>query len=341
MSGRTKFSLLFATAMLVTACGGGGGTTSPDINATPGSGASPDSGTGTNPDTGTAPAENTDGGIIPATDEQLDGYLQISANQLVFIPADRKTMYGFSYNGSPIEYFEQTGLEIASGGTESDMTAEIPPSAIAPAAPIANFGFRILNEVQSHAGGAQPGAQTAVGRVAVDFVERADSAGILAGESPERMTFIIDRVELSTDANGGLMSARAQETAQVYVSGVNAAGTAVQATLPAPAKSVHLMPLYNVADNYGDTSAQVLMVDPEQALSQAGQRLAALHNLRGEFDMHLTLSSVQMVRPSKPVTDEPALERRDLVGQPVRMNNHVTVNGAGVSGKVWIRRYSN
>jgi hypothetical protein len=346
MSYKKKFLLLLATAALMTACGGGGGDTTglgggdSDGGITnPDTGNNPD--TGSNPDTVNNPPDNSDDGTIPSNDQQLNGYLQISANQLVFIPADRKQMYGYSYNGSPIEYFEETGLEIASGGTESDMGAEIPPSAIAPAAPIANFGFRVLNEVQSDAGGIQAGVQTAVGRVALDFVERADSAGILAGERPERMTFIIDQVELSTDAGGRLVSSRALENAKVYVTGVNAAGTAVRDTIAAPADSVRLMPLYHVADNYGDTTAQVLMVDPEQAFSQAGERLSALHTLRGEFDMHLTMSPVKMVRPSKPVTDEPALERRDLVGRPIEMTNHVTVNGSGVSGRVWIRRNVN
>lgn len=337
MSYKKKFMFFLAVAALVTACGGGGGG-SGDNNSIGSPGGGSDT---TNPDTGGNPPDNSEAGNIPSTDQQLNGYLQISANQLVFIPADRKQMYGFSYNGSPIEYFEETGLEIAAGGTDADMSAEIPPSAIAPAAPIASFGFRVLNDVQSEAGGTQAGAQTAVGRVAFDFVERADSAGILAGERAERMTFIIDQVELATDAGGYLVSARALADARVYVSGVNAAGTVVQDSLPAPTNSVRLMPLYHVADHYGDTSAQVLMVDPEQAFSQAGQRLAALHHLRGEFDMHLTLSSVKMVRPSKPVTDEPALDRRELIGQPIGMSRHNAVNGAGVSGKVWIRRNPN
>lgn len=339
---KKKLALLLATALFITACGGsgndatnvGGINTPPPVN-------DPDPPTGTD-DPSTPPPDDPDDpddpDPIPATDQRLNGSLHMSANQLVFIPADRRQMYGYSYNGSPIEYFEQIGLDIATGGTQEDMDAEIPPSAIAPAAPIASFGFRVLNEVQRETGGIQTGAQTVIGRVGLDFIERPDSAGILAGESAERVTFIIDNIELSTDEGGRLVSARALPNSQVYVAGVNAAGVPVQETLAAPENSVRLMPLYYVADHWGDTTAQVLMVDPEQAFSQAGERLAALHNLRGEFDMHLTLSSVALVRPSKPVTDEPALDRRDLIGQPIQMTNHATLNGGGVSGKVWIRR---
>lgn len=331
---KKKLALLLATAVFAAACGGGGGGgVAGDTTNTAGGNTN-----GANPN---PPPTNTPGDTqtIPATDERLNGFLHMSANQLVFIPADRRQMWGYSYNGSPIEYFEETGLEIASGGAQEDMNAEIPPSAIAPGAPIANFGFRVLNEVIDSTGNVQAGAQTVIGRVGLDFIERPQAGGVQAGETAERVTIIIDNVELATNAGGRLISARALPSARVYVRGVNAAGAAVNETFAAPENSVRLMPLYHVADNYGDTSAQVLMVDPEQAFSQAGDRVQSLHSLRGEFDMHLTFSSVNLVRPAKPVTDEPALDRRDLIGQPIQMTNHTTLNGGGVSGKVWIRRY--
>lgn len=340
MLDKKRISILLATAMFVAACGGGGGG-----DKTPAAGGDDTS----NPSTENPP-DNPDDEDIPSTDQRLNGYLEIGANQLIFIPGDRNRdrLYGFDYNGGPIEYFEGknytggetgTNFDIAAGGTAQDMTnpaVQIKPSVPAPAAPIASFGFRVANELYSSAGVVRPGVQTAVGRVAFEFVERATSAG----GNPERMTFIIDKVELGTNANGGLITARAQEGAQVYVSGTNAAGVTVNETIPAAANSVRLMPLYYVADHNGDESAQVLQIDLEQAFSQAGERLLALHNLRGEFDMHVTLSPLEkFVRPYKPVTIDPEWTLRDLVGKTIQMTGHAPVTGAGVSGRVLVREH--
>jgi hypothetical protein len=340
MFDKRKISILLAAAMLVAGCGGGGGG-----NNTPNTGGD---GT-TNPNTGgDNPPDNSggDNNPVPSTDQRLNGYLEIGANQVVFIPGDRKLMYGFAYNAGPIEYFEgkdfsggeaDTNLNIAPGGTEQDLAdpaVEIKPSVLAPAAPIASFGFRVKNEMYSNAGVLQTGVQNAVGRVAFEFVERSSTAGARA----ERMTFIIDKVELGTNANGTLVTARAQPGAQLYVSGTNANGDTVNETIPVAENSVRLMPLTQVADHNGDTSAQVLQIDLEQAFSQAGQKLVALHNLRGEFDMHVTLSSLEkMVRPYKPVTIDPEWTLRDLVGKTIEMNGHAPVSGAGLSGRVLVR----
>lgn len=337
---RKKLLLLLASAALLSACGGGGGGGKDPVVGGVGDGVSGGGGTPTEPGSGT---------VIPATDQKLNGYLQIGGNAVIYIPGDRELLYDeYAYNATYIEPFETgrmfTGEEvytdIAAGLTEqerSNPALEIRPEVAAPAAPIASFGFRVVNEVQSEAGGIQTGAQTVVGRIAFDFVERSTTA---AG-SPERMTFIIDKVELGTNTAGRLITARALGDAQVYVSGVNAAGTAVNAAFPAAVNSVRLMPLSYVLDNYGDTSAQVLLIDLEQAFSQAGERLAALHNVRGDFDMHVTLSSLKMVRPEKIRTDpndpDPAWPRRDLVGKTIEMTGHTPVAGAGVSGRVWVR----
>jgi hypothetical protein len=342
---RKKLLLLLTSAALLSACGGGGGGGGDPAVIGGGDNASGGGG---------APIEQPGSGtVIPATDQQLNGYLQIGGNAVIYIPGDRELLYDeYAYNATYIEPFETgrmfTGEEvytdIAAGLTEeerSNPALEIRPEVAAPAAPIASFGFRVVNEVQSEAGGIQTGAQSVIGRVAFDFVERSTTA---AG-NPERMTFIIDNVELGTNTAGRLITARARGDAQVYVSGVNAAGTAVNATIPAAVNSVRLMPLSYVLDNYGDTSAQVLLIDLEQAFSQAGERLAALHNVRGDFDMHVTLSSLKMVRPEKIRTDpndpDPAWPRRDLVGKTIEMNGHAPVAGAGVSGRVWVRGHVN
>lgn len=336
--------MLLATAMLLVACGGGGGggknpSEGEDGTSNPDTGGSPN-----DPNNGNPP--DNPGGEIPSTDQRLNGYLQIGANQVVFIPGDRKQLYGYNYNAGPIEYFEGkdyqggetgTSLDIAAGGTEEDMTnpaVEIRPAVPAPAAPIASFGFRVLNQLYSAPGAVRTGAQSAVGRVAFEFVERPTDWG----GSGERMTFIIDKVELATNADGTLVTAQAQSGSQVYVSATNGQGTNVIATIPAAPNSVRLMSLSNVADHNGDTSAQVLQIDLEQAFSQAGESLAPLHNLRGAFDMHVTLSSLEkMVRPYKPVTIDPEWPQRDLTGKTITMEGHAPVSGAGVSGRVLVR----
>jgi hypothetical protein len=352
MLDKKRISVLLATAMLVAACGGGGGG---DKNP-PGAG-----GDGTsNPDTGGNPPPTPDDGTDnPAIDQQLNGDLHFSENQVIFTQWDRPVFYdgsrpeGTYYNASPIEFFEGnfggnfTYLDMATGLTEeerndprfddSDPDWRFKPAVAAPAAPIANFGFRVLRGLRTEANSVQGGVQTAVGRVAFEFVERPSSKGSPAGETLERIKFVIDKVELGTDQSGVLVTARAQQGAQVYVSGVNAQGTVVNATIPAAPGSVRVMSMADVADAYNDPAAQVLFIDLEQAFSQAGQQLGALHNLKGYFDMHVTLSSLKMVRPYKPANNEPELQRRELVGKSIQVGDQTPVAGAGVSGVVTIR----
>jgi hypothetical protein len=150
------------------------------------------------------------------------------------------------------------------------------------------------------------------------------------------MSFIIDKVEFTTNDAGVLVNVRAQQGAQVYVTGVNAQGTVVNAILPAAPGSVRVMSLLDVADAFNDPAGQALFIDLEQAFSQAGNQLAALHNLKGYFNMHVTMSALQMVRPAKRIAGEPELQRRDLIGKSITVGNQ-TVTGAGVSGVVTIR----
>lgn len=349
---KKKISMLIATALLVAACGGGGGGTDPaatggtETNSRPSGGddASGGSSAGSNEPTNTGGEAS-----IPSTDQKLSGYLELGGNALIYIPRHRQLMDGYaSYDAVYLQWFEtgrafngqEVFADIAAGLSEeqrNDPTIQVRPAVAAPAAPIASFGFRVIYGVKSESGGAQTGAQTAVGRVAFEFVERATTGG----NRPERMTFIIDKVEFGTDANGVLVTARAQADAKLYVSGTNAQGITVNDTISAPPNSVRLMPLASVLDNYGDDSAQVLQLDLEQAFSLAGNRLAALHNLTGDFDMHVTMSSLKMIRPEKIVTDpldpDPAWPRQDMVGKTIEMPGHAPVSGAGTSGRVWVR----
>lgn len=354
-----KLSFLLITGAL-TACGGGGGSSSANLPALGGGGGTslPDTGgDGNTPN----PGADDDSQV---TDQQLNGALHISSNQVIFTQWNRPIFYdtsrpeGTYYNASPIEFFEGnfggnfTYLDMATGLTEEerndprfderdDVGFEAPwrfkPEIASPAAPIANFGFRMLRELRTEANAIQTGAQSAVGRVAFELVERPSSTGSPSGQSLEQMKFIIDKVELVTNDAGTLVSARAQQGAQLFVSGVNAQGTEVNATLPAPPNSLRVMSMADVADAFNDPDSQVLFIDLEQAFSQAGEELAALHNLRGYFDMHVTLSSLNMVRPYKPATNEPELPRRELVGKSIQVGDQLPVTGAGVSGVVTIR----
>jgi hypothetical protein len=364
MFDKRKISIALATALLVTACGGGGGSdnnkpsSGGDGTTIPNTGgnSSTDPGTRGNPSTNPGGGTTDPGTTDPVTDQQLNGYLHISENQVIFTQWDRPIFYdtndGTYYNASPIEFFEGnydgnfTYLDMATGLTEEErndprFTDNDPnwgfrPEVAAPAAPIANFGFRVLREVRNEAGAIQRGVQSAVGRVAFEFVERPSSTGTPAGEAPERMSFIIDKVEFTTNDAGVLVNVRAQQGAQVYVTGVNAQGTVVNAILPAAPGSVRVMSLLDVADAFNDPAGQALFIDLEQAFSQAGNQLAALHNLKGYFDMHVTMSALQMVRPAKRIAGEPELQRRDLIGKSITVGNQ-TVTGAGVSGVVTIR----
>ncbi len=353
MFDKPKISMLLATAMLVAACGGGGGNPPPTSGGdakSPITGGTPNDPNSGNPDPGTQ---------APSTDQQLSGYLHIGENQVIFTQWDRPVFYdqsrpqGTYYNASPIEFFENniegrfTYLDMATGLTETernhpkfddcDADWRFRPEVAAPAAPIANFGFRVFNQLRTAPDGLeiQNGAQKAVGRVAFEFVERESDAGWPAGQSQERMKFIIDRVELETDASGVLVAARAQEGAQVYVSGVNAQGTVVEATIPAGPRSVRVMSMADVVDAFNDPRTRVLFIDLEQAFAQAGERLAALHNLKGDFNMDVTMSSLRIVRPAK--EGSPALPQRILEGKSIQVGSQTAVTGAGVSGVVTIR----
>lgn len=359
MFGRKKLLCLLIAAVMVSACGGGSDDnngTSPLTNNGGGSTTAPNTDTG-NP----APGGNDDGDAIPADggpnnpppqtenpgednpdpvapgDAHLAGYLSIVANQMPYITTDRSI-----YNAVSLNQFESTlGMyDFASGSKGDDSTATVPPSAPAPAAPIAAFGFRVDKFVQPSAESEQVGNQTVVGRVAFDLTERPDSPGIGANEAAEIMRFVLDGVELSTNANGELVSARVLDGAQIHVYGRSAGNVEVRESFSMPNGSVRLLPMTAVLDNYGDNSSIVLLMDLENAFSQAGQRLAVLENIAGHFSMKVTLSSVQMVRPAEDATDStPALERKELVGEAITVNDQRAVNGAGVVGNAWIRMY--
>jgi hypothetical protein len=342
MNNQSNLVIVLAMASLIAACGGGGGNER-DSGGNDGGTNLPTTQPPTynpSPNPGPGPVEP-----IPATDQQLRGHLSVVGNQVVFINGDRTPGWpGASepYNGATIKYFEENGLHIASGGTEADRTKQIPPSTIAPAAPIASFGIRIstgvLNDETDHP---ETGAQKVIGRVAMNFVEVESAGGVPAGQQPERVTFIIDNVELETNDQGRLISAKALEDAKLFFAGEAANGTTVTTDYPVPADSVRLMPLNQLIDNYGDTSSHILLVDLEQAFSQAGSELSAFHNLDGQFNMHLTFSSAKIIRPEHANADEGPRPRRELVGQSIQLPGHTAVNGGGVSGLVLIRRVPN
>lgn len=341
MNNQSKWVTVLAIASLIAACGGGGGneraTSGNDGGANPPPITSPSPSPNPSPEPEPEPVEP-----VPATDPQLRGHLSVVGNQVAFISGDRTPGWPGAtepYNAATINYFEEYGLHIASGGTEADTSKQIPPSAIAPAAPIASFGIRISTGVlNDETDQPETGAQKVIGRVAMNFVEVASADGVPAGQQPERVTFIIDKVELETNDEGRLVSAKALEDAKLFFAGESASGTPVDTDFPVPAESVRLMPLSQVIDNYGDTSSHILLVDLEQAFSQAGSELSAFHNLDGQFNMHLTFSSAKIIRPAHPNAEEGPRPRRDLVGQSIQIPGHTAVNGGGLSGLVLIRR---
>lgn len=328
-----KKLVVLLTAALLAACGGGGndpvaGNTGGDSS---GGTAAPTTNVGGN-NTGNAPVDPP---AAPA-DQQLAGHLAIVANQLVYVKTNRPVVYW----ATSIDSFESdTGMyDVASGSKGDDAGAAMPASALAPAAPIAALGFRVQRFVQRETEEQAIGNQTVVGRVAFALTERDDSPALGASEVTENMRFVIDKVELATNAAGELISARVLEGAQMHITGRNASGTAVQEVIPVPANAVRLQSMEQVLDVYDDTSSVVLMLDLENAFSQAGARLAALENIAGHFAMQVTLSPAQMVRPAEAATDStPALPRRELIGAPIAVHNQPPVSGAGVSGNVWIR----
>lgn len=326
MFGKKKMWLLLAAATLVAACGGGGG-----------------GGPALSGNVGTPPVDNGNNSPDPADgtdqpgDQRLNGHLALVANQLVFIRTDRSI-----YNALPVELFESDkGMyDVASGSDGQDAGAPVPATYAAPAAPVAAFGFRVSRFVQPDTDGEAVGNQTVVGRIAFDFTERDTSPGILAGESAEIMKFVIDGVELATGENGELLSAQVQYGAQMHVYGRSATGVELRETIAVPANAVRLLPISEVLDHYGDTSSTVLLADLEAAFSGAGQRLAALENMAGHFSMQVTISAADLVRPASPESNEsPAVERKELVGQAITVDNQPPVTGGGVIGNAWIRLY--
>jgi len=331
----SKLVTVLAMTFLIAACGGGGGGGNDRYSGGNDGGINPPPVNNPTPDP--EPVEP-----VPATDQQLRGHLSVVGNQVVFINGDRSSPWPGEpepYNGATIKYFEESGLHIASGGTEADLTKQVPPSTIAPAAPIASFGIRISTSVlNDETDSPETGAQKVIGRVAMNFVEVANAGGVSAGQQPERVTFIIDKVELETNNQGRLISAKALEDAILFFTGEAANGTSVTTDFPVPTDSVRLMPLTQLIDNYGDTSSHILLVDLEQTFSQTGSELSAFHNLDGQFNMQLTFSSAKIIRPAHPNAEEGPRPRIGLVGQPIQLPGHTAVNGGGLSGLVIIHR---
>ena len=336
MNWQSRWLIVLALASSLAACGGGAGESNgggidgvadPSVNRI------------------NEPILNSDPDpvtTVPAIDQQLRGHLSVVANQVVFINGDRSAPWPGEpepYNGATIKYFEESGVHIASGGIDADLGKPIPPAVIAPAAPIASFGLRIATDVlNDDTDQPERMSQKVVGRVAMDFIEVANAGGVAAGEQAERVSFVIDKVELETNDQGRLMSASVLEDAKLYFVGASSIGTTVTTDFPVPADAVRLMPLTEVIDNHGDTSSLVLLVDLERAFSNAGNQLSAFHNLDGQFNMHLTFSSAKIVRPEHANADEGPRPRRELVGQSIRIPGHTAVTGGGISGLVLIRR---
>lgn len=335
MFDKKQFLLFLASAALVAACGGGGNT-SPSTAV--------DGGPGSNPNTG----EDSSGGPgeEQASDQQLAGYLSITANQVLYVRVDRDM-----YLPVPLDRFEDVhGInDVAPGyrGTEvigepyrpQDGVQYEPPHTLAPAAPLAAFGVRVNKQVLPQNASDVVTDQVAVGRIAVELIERGDSPDLNGGQ-PEILRYVIEDVELSTNSVGEL-SARVLPNAEMHVYGRNAAGTNVSATLPVRTDAVSMLPMVRVPDNYGDDSSVVLLFDFEKAFSQAGNQLDALVNVSGHFDMNVTISHIQqrnIVRPAAG-SGTSALPRKELTGKEITVNDQPPVNGAGFVGHAWIRSY--
>jgi hypothetical protein len=288
-------------------------------------------------------------------DQTFKGIMELVGNQILFIPVNRalylpvnirttlETEKGLvdMASGSPIAPIPNLQTEaFALGCTISiDKNCGIQPTAAAPSAPIAGFGIRVGINMLPSVAGEQVGNQTVVGRIAYDLTELPDSPGIGTGEVPEIARFVIDNVEMTTDATGQLTSVRLKDGAQLHIYGRNAAGVEVRENIPAPANTVRLLPIAQIPDGNGDTTSVILFMDLEAGFSQAGQKLVALEKIAGHYAMHVTLSSVkQLVRrvePTAPV--DPAAP--PLVGQSITVNTETPVTGAGLNGNAWIRMY--
>lgn len=331
MFSKNKFLLFFATAALVAACGGGG-SGSPSVS---------DGNTGGN-GSADAPSNPGDGGTT-LTDQKLRGHLAIAGNQIVYVRILRD-MYlpvwvqrlegthgindvapGYTGNEPPAPYY---------GGADGGNYA--PAQTLGPAAPMAAFGIRVSKPVQRTNPSDVVANQNVVSRVAMELVERSNSP-YLDGGAPEIMRFVMNDVELSTDSAGEI-SARVLPSAQMHVYGRNRNGVEVRATVPLRTDSVSILPMNRVPDHYGDTSSVVLLFDLEKAFSQSGNSLQDLHDIRGHFDMNLTMSGADLVLPAC-VNSSGSAPSRNMVGREIRVNDQPPVSGGGLSGYAWIRSY--
>ncbi len=320
-----RFLLFLATAMLVAACGGGG-----DTNST-----LPDSGAGN----GNAPGENGDGNEDPAIEDQvLAGRLIMVGNSLVYPRVDRTMCLPIT-----LERFEDAhGMnDVAPGFTGNETIGPpyrpgdgidyAPPRTVAPAAPISAFGIRVNKRMQPISANDIVVNQRAIGRIAVELVER-------NATPQEIIRYVINDVELSTNANGEL-AARVLPNAQMHVYGRNAAGTAINATVPVREDAVSMLSMERIPDNYGDRTSEILLFDFEKAFSQAGSQLDALNDIRGYFDVRVTLSSVKEILRPESCSNGYALTPKQLIGQDITVGNQPLVSGAGLAGSAWIRSY--
>jgi hypothetical protein len=274
--------------------------------------------------------------------------LYLRTNRILYLPITLNTFESTTgivdlASGSPVANLPNLAAEASASGCTIavDGTCGIQPSAVAPAAPIASFGLRIGTHVLPDVAGQPVGAQTVVGRIAFDLTEQTGSPGVAGNEVPEIMRFIIDNVEMVTDQDGKLTTARVKDAAQLHVYGRNAAGVEVRESIPVPAGAVRLMPLIEIPDRLNDTSSVILFMDLERAFSQAGTRLAALQSIAGHFSMSVTVSQVdKIVRPAAPETPGfPAVPLKDLVGKTITVNTQAPVTGGGINGSAWIRMY--
>lgn len=274
--------------------------------------------------------------------------MTLVANQMPYIDSGTdgdRNRFPTEYNAVGLEAFESTtGLfGVASGTSDGAVNSGFPATAPAPAAPVARFGFRVAKAISPIPAGPDVKEDTVVGRIAFSFSERADSPEMLPNQN-ELMSFVIDQVQIKTKLNiqtGSIEmdSVELLSGAQMHLYGRNAAGIEVRQTIPVQANAVRLEPVSNIIDDYGDTDSIILMVDLEAAFAQGVQQLAELNNMAGHFAMNVTMSFAQLDRPSEVPAEGAARTQRNLVGQPITVNDQPTVNGAGISGNVWIRAF--
>ena len=372
---KKKILMLCAASALLVSCGGGGD--SPNTAAAPANGtgaaaansggnsgggtsagtggsASP-GGAGTTANTPPPPPPASGGTATPppapaAVDQKLNGTVEMAANQVLYIKRSRIIYLPVVFDefesdrglvdvaaGSPVAHIDNLEAEARAEHCNygNDGVCGVQPPFAAPAAPLAAFGIRISKFVIATAPGQAVGNQTVEGRIAVDLTERNEAPGVGANEVPEIMRFVIDKVQISTNRNGEIASVQMLNGAQIHVYGRDAAGAEVRENIPAPAGTVHLMPLTDAPDSQGDTSSMYLLLDLETGFSQAGGKLKALEKIAGHFAMHVTFSSIrQLVRPAAD-----GVERKELAGAAITVNDQPAVTGAGINGNAWIRMY--